>query len=43
VGIASISDFALGEVAPGVVLGFGAIPLGRIEEGLRRLRQVVGS
>ncbi len=41
--IGSVGDFALGEAEPGVVIGFGAIPLGRIDEGLRRLRTVIGS
>ena len=43
VAIASVDDYALGAVEPGVVIGFGAIPLGRIDEGLRRLRMVIES
>lgn len=31
--------FATGRPLPGVILGFGAIPVGRIEEGLRRLHE----
>ncbi|MET9272028.1 PLP-dependent aminotransferase family protein [Kribbella sp. NPDC003557] len=43
VAIGSVGDYALGEVEPGVVLGFGAIPLGRIDAGLDRLRAVIRS
>lgn len=39
----SIGSFALGEVEPGIMLGFGRIPFDRIDEGLRRLRMVIGS
>jgi len=39
----SVGDFALGDVEPGIMLGFGRIPLDRIDEGLRRLRMVIGS
>ena len=43
VALQSVGEFALGDVLPGVMLGFGAIPLERIDEGLRRLRMVIGS
>lgn len=43
VGVQSIGSFAEGPVAPALVLGFGAIPLERIDEGLRRLRTVMGA
>ena len=43
VALQAVGDFALGDVQPGVMLGFGAIPLDRIDEGLRRLRMVIGS
>jgi GntR family transcriptional regulator / MocR family aminotransferase len=43
VALHSISDFADGEVRAGVVLGFGAIPVDRIDDGLRRLRIVLGT
>lgn len=43
VALHSISDFADGEVRPGVVLGFGAIPVDRIDDGLRQLRVVLGT
>jgi len=43
VALQAIGDFALGDVAPGIMFGFGGIPLDRIDEGLRRLRRVIGS
>lgn len=39
----SLGDFAMGPVQPGIVLGFGAVPLDRIDEGMRRLRRVIGA
>jgi GntR family transcriptional regulator/MocR family aminotransferase len=33
-----LSEFAVGEGQPGLVIGYGAIPLNRIDEGLHRLR-----
>jgi GntR family transcriptional regulator/MocR family aminotransferase len=33
-----LSDFTIGEAQPGLVIGYGAIPLERIDEGLHRLR-----
>jgi GntR family transcriptional regulator/MocR family aminotransferase len=42
VAVQAIGDFADTEVRPGLVLGFGGIPLERIEEGLRRLQRIVG-
>ena len=43
VAVASVADFALGETEPALVIGFGAIPLDQVDEGLRTLRAVVGS
>lgn len=43
VAVQAIADYADTEVRPGLVLGFGGIPLERIEEGLRRLQRVVGA
>ena len=37
-----VSDFAMGQAQPGLVLGYGAIPLERIDEGLQRLRACLG-
>jgi len=37
-----LSDFAVGEAQPGLVIGYGAIPLDRIDEGLHRLRACLG-
>jgi GntR family transcriptional regulator/MocR family aminotransferase len=42
VAVQSISEFAETDVRPGLVLGFGGIPLDRIDEGLYRLRRVLG-
>jgi GntR family transcriptional regulator/MocR family aminotransferase len=42
VAVQSVGQFATTEVRPGLVLGFGGIPLDRIDEGLRRLRVVLG-
>jgi GntR family transcriptional regulator/MocR family aminotransferase len=42
VAVYSIGRFAATDVRPGLVIGFGAIPLDRIDEGLRRLRLVLG-
>jgi GntR family transcriptional regulator/MocR family aminotransferase len=33
-----LSDFTIGEAEPGLVIGYGAIPLDRIDEGLHRLK-----
>jgi GntR family transcriptional regulator/MocR family aminotransferase len=33
-----LSDFTVGQAHPGLVIGYGAIPLERIDEGLHRLR-----
>lgn len=41
VAVQTIGEFAETEVRPGLVLGFGGIPLDRIDEGLRRLRNVL--
>ena len=43
VALQSIGNFAVGDVEPGIMFGFGAIPLDRIDEGMRRLRMVIGS
>jgi DNA-binding transcriptional MocR family regulator len=43
VALQAIGEFAAGEVRPGLVLGFGGIPLDHIDEGLRRLRVVIGA
>jgi GntR family transcriptional regulator / MocR family aminotransferase len=37
-----VSDFAVGDAQPGLVIGYGAIPLERIDEGLHRLRACLG-
>jgi GntR family transcriptional regulator/MocR family aminotransferase len=37
-----LSDFAVGHAQPGLVIGYGAIPLERIDEGLHRLRACLG-
>jgi len=37
-----VSDFAVGHAQPGLVIGYGAIPLERIDEGLHRLRACLG-
>ena len=37
-----VSDFTMGHAQPGLVLGYGAIPLERIDEGLHRLRACLG-
>jgi GntR family transcriptional regulator / MocR family aminotransferase len=33
-----LSDLTVGQAQPGLVIGYGAIPLERIDEGLHRLR-----
>jgi GntR family transcriptional regulator/MocR family aminotransferase len=33
-----LSDFTVGQAQPGLVIGYGAIPVERIDEGLHRLR-----
>jgi GntR family transcriptional regulator/MocR family aminotransferase len=38
VSLFALSDFTVGQAHPGLVIGYGAIPLERIDEGLRRLR-----
>ena len=43
VAVQELSQFAVnGPARPGLVLGYGAIPTQRIEEGLRRLRHCFG-
>jgi GntR family transcriptional regulator/MocR family aminotransferase len=42
VAVQSIGQFANTAVRPGLVLGFGGIALDRIDEGLHRLRRVLG-
>jgi GntR family transcriptional regulator/MocR family aminotransferase len=37
-----LSDFTVGEAQPGLVIGYGAIRLERVDEGLRRLRTCLG-
>ena len=37
-----VSDFTVGHAQPGLVIGYGAIPLERIDEGLHRLRACLG-
>jgi GntR family transcriptional regulator/MocR family aminotransferase len=41
VGLFPLSEFFAGRARPGLVLGYGAIAPGRIEEGLARLRKAV--
>jgi len=42
VAIQTLASFAVGAAAPaGIVLGYGAIPTGRIEEGFHRLRRCI--
>jgi GntR family transcriptional regulator / MocR family aminotransferase len=38
VSLFALSDFTVGQAQPGLVIGYGAIPLERIDEGLHRLR-----
>jgi len=42
VSLFAVSDFAVGQAEPGLVIGYGAIPLERIDEGLHRLRACLG-
>jgi GntR family transcriptional regulator/MocR family aminotransferase len=37
-----LSDFTAGQAQPGLVIGYGAIPLERIDEGLHRLKACLG-
>jgi GntR family transcriptional regulator / MocR family aminotransferase len=37
-----LSDFTVGQAQPGLVIGYGAVPLERIDEGLHRLRARLG-
>jgi GntR family transcriptional regulator / MocR family aminotransferase len=37
-----LSDFTVGQAQPGLIIGYGAIPLERIDEGLHRLRACLG-
>ena len=41
IGLQALSDFSVDGAAPGLVLGFGAIPVERIEPGVRRLAELV--
>ncbi|NKZ05639.1 MocR-like pyridoxine biosynthesis transcription factor PdxR [Actinomadura latina] len=42
IGLFALSEFAVtGPAVPGLVFGYGAVPLPRIDAGLRRLREVV--
>ena len=44
VGLRGLSDFYVGRpVRPGLVFGYGGVPLGKIEDGLRRLRACLAS
>ncbi|WP_174435244.1 hypothetical protein [Streptosporangium roseum] len=41
VGLMTLSDFAVRPSRPGLVVGYGAIPLDRIDDGLTRLLSVI--
>ena len=41
VGVQALSDFSIDGAHPGLVLGFGAIEVGLIEPGIRRLGKLV--
>src|SRR5918994_44860 len=41
IGLQALSDFSVEGAAPGLVLGFGAIPAERIEAGVRRLAELI--
>ncbi len=41
IGLQPLSDFSVDGAPPGLVLGFGAIPVERIEPGVRRLGELV--
>jgi GntR family transcriptional regulator / MocR family aminotransferase len=43
VGLMSLSDFAVRPTRPGLVIGFGAIPLDQIDDGLTRLLSIINT
>ncbi|MCG5215296.1 MocR-like pyridoxine biosynthesis transcription factor PdxR [Streptosporangium soli] len=43
IGLMTLSDFAVRPARPGLVIGYGAIPLDRIDDGLTRLLSIIGA